>query len=70
MIMIVIMIMIIIIKSISSIYLNPKTKRISPAGNGTPVSGVTGGDTHHYAIEELNVVGLMDYIMGKHPISL
>ena len=26
---------------------------ISPAGNRTPVSRVTGGDTHHYTTEEL-----------------
>ena len=25
----------------------------SPTGNWTPVSRVTGGDTHHYTIEEL-----------------
>ena len=48
---------------------NPK--RISPAGNRTPVSRVTGGDTHHYTTEELRAVaiGLMGYIMGKRPIS-
>ena len=45
-------------KSISSIHLNPKTKRISPAGNRTPVSRVTGGDTHHYTTEELNTLEL------------
>ena len=26
---------------------------LSPAGNRTPVSRVTGGDTHHYTTEEL-----------------
>ena len=25
---------------------------LSPAGNWTPVSRVTGGDTHHYTTEE------------------
>ena len=45
-------------------------KSISPAGNRTPVSRVTGGDTHHYTTEELNELGLMDYVMGKHPILL
>ena len=45
-------------------------KSISPAGNRTPVSRVTGGDTHHYTTEELNELGLMDYVMGKHLISL
>ena len=45
-------------KSISSIDLNPETKRISPAGNRTPVSRVTGGDTHHYTTEELNALDL------------
>ena len=50
------MIMILItIKSIPSIYLNPKNKSISPAGNRTPVSRVTGGDTDHYTTEELLV---------------
>ena len=28
--------------------------QISPAGNRTPVSRVTGGDTHHYTTEELD----------------
>ena len=27
-------------------------KKISPTGNWTPVSRVTGGDTHHYTIED------------------
>ena len=58
------------IKSIPSIYLNPKNKSISPAGNRTPVSRVTGGDTDHYTTEELSVLGLMDYVMTKHPFSL
>ena len=44
-------------KSIWSIHLHPKTKRISPAGNRTPVSRVTGGDTHHYTTEELELNG-------------
>ena len=30
---------------------------ISPAGNRTPVSRVTGGDTHHYTTEELMYAG-------------
>ena len=53
-------------------HLNPKTKRISPAGNRTPVSRVTGGDTHHYTTEELNAlnVSLMVHAMGKRPPSL
>ncbi len=29
------------------------SKTASPAGNGTPVSRVTGGDTHHYTTEDL-----------------
>ena len=45
-------------KSISSIRLYPKTKRISPAGNRTQVSRVTGGDTQHYTTEELNALDL------------
>ena len=28
------------------------SKTSSPAGNRTPVSRVTGGDTHHYTTEE------------------
>ena len=31
---------------------NGKEKGISPAGNRTPVSRVTGGDTHHYTTED------------------
>ena len=57
-------------KKHSNIYLNPKNKSISPAGNRTPVSRVTGGDTHHYTTEELDVLVLMGYLMGKHPFSL
>ena len=30
-----------------------KKKFHSPAGNRTPVSRVTGGDTHHYTTEEV-----------------
>ena len=45
-------------KNISSIHLNPKTKRISPAGIRTPVSRMTGGDTHHYTTEDLNALDL------------
>ena len=29
-----------------------KNTELSPAGNWTPVSRVTGGDTHHYTTEE------------------
>ena len=29
-----------------------KVKKSSPAGNRTPVSRVTGGDTHHYTNED------------------
>ena len=54
------------------IYLNPKSKRISLAGNQTPVSRMTGGDTHHYTTEELGALdlGLMGTVMGKRPIPL
>ena len=58
------------IKNSPSIYLHSIKKSISPAGNRTPVSRVTGGDTDHYTTEELDVLGLMDYVMGKHPFSL
>ena len=30
-------------------------KMTSPAGNRTPVSRVTGGDTHHYTTEDFGV---------------
>ena len=33
---------------------NEKHSRASPSGNRTPVSRVTGGDTHHYTNEELH----------------
>src|SRR4029434_3635504 len=32
---------------------NKRTRTVSPSGNGTPVSRVTGGDTIHYTNEEL-----------------
>ena len=60
----------IMIKNSPSIYLHSIKKSIFPAGNRTPVSRVTGGDTHHYTTEELNELGLMDYVMAKHLISL
>ena len=43
--------------SISSIEENygRETKKLSPAGNRTPVSRVTGGDTHHYTTEDVMV---------------
>ena len=37
---------------------------------GESNSGIpTGGDPHHYTTEKLDVLSLMDYVMGKHPIS-
>ena len=56
-------------KSIPYIYLNPKSKRISPAGNRTPVSRVTGGDTHHYTTEELSALSVSLYVLynGETP---
>ena len=56
-------------KSISSIHLNPKTKRISPAWNRTPVSRVTFGDTPRYTTKELDALdlGLMGYEWGDAP---
>ena len=32
-----------------------KHKNTSPAGNRTPVFRVTGGDTHHYTTEEVDL---------------
>ena len=58
-------------ESILSVHLNPKTKRISQAGNRTPVSCVTGGDTYHYTTVELNALDLgLGLWMGKRPTSL
>jgi len=41
----------------SIFYLNfwfqKSVKKVSPAGNRTPVSRVTGGDTDHYTTEDL-----------------
>ena len=37
-------------------------KNISPAGNWTPVSRVTGGDTDHYTTEE-EMEGLWIYLI-------
>ena len=34
------------------IWLNTKRVHVSSAGNRTPVSRVTGGDTHHYTTED------------------
>ena len=33
-----------------------RKKFISPTGNWTPVSRVTGGDTHHYTIEDVSTL--------------
>ena len=33
-----------------------RSKKISPAGNRTPVSRVTGGDTHHYTTEDSTIL--------------
>ena len=30
-------------------------KKVSPAGNRTPVFRVTGGDTHHYTTEDMSI---------------
>ncbi|KAH3818430.1 hypothetical protein DPMN_120105 [Dreissena polymorpha] len=35
-----------------NIYEERQKSKCSPTGNRTPVSRVTGGDTHHYTIEE------------------
>ena len=45
-------------KRISYISLNPKTKRISPAGNRIPVSRVTRRGTQHYTTEKLSALDL------------
>ena len=38
------------------------TNNFSPAGNRTPVSRVTGGDTHHYTAEETD--GFLNYCLN------
>ena len=42
---------------------------ISPTGNRTPVSRVTGGDTYHYTIEDncawLSKLGRITYVSGN-----
>ena len=44
-------------------------KKHLPSGESNP--GIpTGRDPHHYTTEELDVLSLMDYVMGKHPILL
>ena len=42
----------------------------SPAGNRTPVSRVTGGDTHHYTTEDANTYWLRKGISLYHPIMV
>ena len=37
------------------IWFNTKRVCVSPAGNRTPVSRVTGGDTHHYTTEDVTL---------------
>ena len=39
-------------------------KNISPAGNRTPVFRVTGGDTHHYTTEEVDLTGTQKDLIG------
>ena len=39
-------------------------KNISPAGNRTPVFRVTGGDTHHYTTEEVDLNGTQKDLIG------
>ena len=43
-------------------------KKSSPAGNRTPVSRVTGGDTYHYTTEDTLTVELSKHI--SLPVSL
>ena len=40
------------------IHIKNRKNNSSPAGNRTPVSRVTGGDTYHYTTEELRIVVL------------
>ena len=39
-------------------------KNFSPAGNRTPVFRVTGGDTHHYTTEEVDLNGTQKDLIG------
>lgn len=44
---------------------NEIVKSFSPAGNRTPVSRVTGGDTYHYTTEDLvNSVQIYGHILN------
>ena len=45
---------------------NEKKKNFSPAGNRTPVSRVTGGDTHHYTTEDEMTTGGVNDIFNAH----
>ena len=36
---------------------------VSPAGNRTPVSRVTGGDTHHYTTEDFTGFNVVDRVI-------
>ena len=42
--------------------LGEKHKKSSPAGNRTPVFRVTGGDTHHYTTEELDLYHQVEFV--------
>ena len=43
---------------------------LSPAGNRTPVSRVTGGDTHHYTTEECDACILLLNILSVRAFNL
>ena len=44
---------------VGKIWLNTKRVHVSSAGNRTPVSRVTGGDTHHYTTEDVTCVNII-----------
>ena len=54
------------VPSFLSLYRGKKweKKNISPAGNRTPVFRVTGGDTHHYTTEEVDLNGTQKDLIG------
>ena len=48
----------------SHICAEKRKKILSPAGNRTPVFRVTGGDTHHYTTEEVDLNGTQKDLIG------
>ena len=54
----------------TGIFLFSCKKKFSPAGNRSPVSHMTGGDTHHYTTEDLWWITLIDNRCLREPAVL